>query len=65
MSQSCAVMVSRGPSIQTALTMTSDEREYWEERAAIREYDGGQSREDAERGALEDLHRKRERDERR
>jgi hypothetical protein len=29
--------------------------EWWDERAAIREVDGGQSREDAERGALEDI----------
>lgn len=30
-------------------------REWWEERAAIREFCGGQSREDAERGALTDI----------
>lgn len=30
-------------------------QEFWAERAAIREYDGGVSREAAERGALEDL----------
>lgn len=30
-------------------------REWWEERAAIREYDGGQSREDAERDAWTDV----------
>ena len=29
--------------------------EYWEERAAIREADGGQSREDAELAALDDM----------
>jgi hypothetical protein len=29
--------------------------EWWAERAAIREIDGGQSREDAERGALDDM----------
>jgi hypothetical protein len=29
--------------------------EYWSERAAIRELDGGQPRDDAERGALEDV----------
>jgi hypothetical protein len=29
--------------------------EWWSERAAIREIDGEQSREDAERGALEDM----------
>ena len=35
--------------------LTDDEREHYEERAAIREHDGGQSRADAERGALEDV----------
>ncbi len=30
-------------------------REYWAERAAIREYDGGQSRSDAERDAWTDV----------
>jgi hypothetical protein len=30
-------------------------REWWEERAAIREYCGGQSRQDAERDALTDI----------
>jgi hypothetical protein len=29
--------------------------EYWAERAAIREIDGGQTREDAEQGALGDI----------
>ena len=29
--------------------------EYWEERAAIREVDGGQARDDAERAALDDM----------
>jgi len=29
--------------------------EYWSERAAIREIDGGQSRDDAEQGALDDI----------
>jgi hypothetical protein len=28
---------------------------FWEERAAIREYDGGQTRADAERDAFDDL----------
>jgi hypothetical protein len=32
-------------------------RELWEERAAIREFEGGQTREEAERGALEDIQR--------
>lgn len=31
--------------------MTDDQRERYEERAAIMEYDGGMSREDAERAA--------------
>ena len=35
--------------------LTDDEREHYEERAAIREHDGRQSRADAERGALEDV----------
>jgi len=30
-------------------------REWWEERAAIREFDGGQSREDAERDGWLDV----------
>lgn len=29
--------------------------EFWEERAAIRQYDGGMTREDAEREALRDV----------
>lgn len=29
--------------------------EYWSERAAIREHDGGQPRDEAERDALEDM----------
>ena len=32
-----------------------DWKEYFEERAAIREYDGGQSRDEAEMAALEDI----------
>lgn len=32
--------------------MTDDQRERYEERAAIMEYDGGMSRQDAERAAL-------------
>jgi hypothetical protein len=31
--------------------------ESWNERAAIREYDGGQSRSDAERDAIKDVER--------
>lgn len=33
----------------------ADVVEYWEERAAIREIDGGQERAAAERGALDDI----------
>jgi len=33
----------------------ADVVEYWEERAAVREIDGGQDRAVAERGALEDI----------
>lgn len=35
--------------------MTPDEREFWSERAAIREYLGKMPRKEAERGADEDL----------
>lgn len=35
--------------------LTPEQRLEWEERAAIREYDGGYSREESERLALEDL----------
>jgi len=35
-----------------------DVREHFTERAAIREYDGGMSRADAERAALDDVRRK-------
>tara|TARA_R110002020_G_scaffold135552_2_gene302708 strand:- start:3133 stop:3282 length:150 start_codon:yes stop_codon:yes gene_type:complete len=35
--------------------MTTDERELWEERAAIREFDGQMSREMAEKLAAADL----------
>jgi hypothetical protein len=34
--------------------MTPEQREFFEERAAIREFDGGASRDDAERGAWQD-----------
>jgi len=37
--------------------LTEDERDYFEERAAIRQYDAGYSRKTAERLALEDLER--------
>lgn len=37
------------------LLVPLDRFEEFEERAAIREFDGGQSREDAERGAARDL----------
>ncbi len=35
--------------------MTDDQREFYEERAAILEYDGGMTREEAERAALLEL----------
>lgn len=35
--------------------LTEDELELWEERAAIMEYDGGLSREEAEREAFDDI----------
>ena len=35
--------------------LTADEREWYEERAAIREYDGGMARLDAERAARGDI----------
>jgi hypothetical protein len=42
-----------------AFTLSSDDIEDWAERAAIREYMGGQSRDDAERAAYEDVQRAR------
>lgn len=39
--------------------MTPNETEDFEERAAIREYDGGQTREEAETAAREDVRRER------
>jgi hypothetical protein len=42
--------------------MTEDDREFYEERAAIRQYHGGQPLWEAERGALEDLRQKKERE---
>lgn len=42
-------------------TLTPAERELlYEERAAIREFDGGLTREDAERAALDDVRRMRD-----
>lgn len=41
--------------------MTDKEREFWTERAAIREHLGGATRADAERGADEDLREREER----
>jgi hypothetical protein len=38
--------------------VTAEEKDFFEERAAIRQYQGGQSRVQAERGALEDLKRR-------
>lgn len=40
--------------------LTPDERVDYEERAAIREYDGGLSREEAEAAALADVLRQRQ-----
>jgi hypothetical protein len=39
--------------------LTDHEREIWDERAAIREYDGNMPRKDAERMALKDIERRR------
>lgn len=41
--------------------MTENEKDYFEERAAIRQYDGKMSREEAERLAKQDLEKKRAR----
>jgi hypothetical protein len=41
--------------------VTAEEKEFFEERAAIRQYTGGQSRVQAERGAIADLERFRQR----
>ena len=40
--------------------MTTDDTEYLMERAAIRQYDGEQTEEEARAGAFEDLRRRRE-----
>lgn len=40
---------------QAVARMPEDARDSFEERAAIREYDGGMSRDDAEAAALEDV----------
>jgi hypothetical protein len=37
------------------MAVTDEEREHFEERAAIRQYHGEQSREEAERGAVQDI----------
>ncbi len=37
------------------MNLTSADRELYEERAAIREYDGGMSRREAEKAAWEDV----------
>lgn len=42
--------------------LTDDEREDYEERAAIMEYDGKLDREEAERAALEDVKKRRTQD---
>ena len=39
-----------------------DDAEYLMERAAIRQYDGGQTEEEARQGALEDLRKQRGKD---
>jgi hypothetical protein len=44
----------------TAATLTPAERELYEERAAIREYEGGLPRAEAERAALADVLRMRQ-----
>lgn len=41
------------------MTMTDDDREYWNERAAIAEYDAGMTRLEAERWATEQLRARR------
>lgn len=43
--------------------MTPDDREWWAERAAIREYMGGQDRATAEAGAMAELEARLEREE--
>lgn len=44
------------PDIATwVTTLNEDAREFFEERAAIREYDGGMSRKDAEAEARDDV----------
>lgn len=43
---------------RTAKRTLDDVREHFTERAAIREYDGGMSRAEAERAALDDVRRK-------
>lgn len=40
--------------------LTEDERERWEERSAIMQYDGGLSREAAEAAAMVDVVQRRE-----
>jgi hypothetical protein len=43
--------------------LTDHEREIWDERAAIREYDGNMPRKDAEQMALKDIETRRVRNE--
>lgn len=43
--------------------LTDHEKEIYEERAAIREYDGNMPRKDAERMALKDIERRKKRNE--
>lgn len=50
--------VTPHPAIRARVeALTPERRAWWEERAGIREHEGRQSREEAERGALEDLDR--------
>lgn len=43
--------------------LTEEETHDWAERAAIREYDGGMTREEAEKAALRDIEERRKRKE--
>ena len=38
--------------------MTDDEKEHYEERAAIMQYDGGMTREEAEKAAMQEVVRR-------
>lgn len=45
-----------GPEQGPAQSLPDDLLDQWQERAAIREFDGGQSREEAEQGATRELY---------